>query len=323
MSKACPWLLTLSCITLGPGCYGNFVDHWGSGAAGQTETSTSASASASTPSASTATPDSWGASTDVTEGASTGVTTFLPTGGPPGPMDPSTTSGTVTSTGDTPAPGTTAGEEPPGMGCPNSDPFLARTVFVTARIFNSQLRPKDWNWEDNENGAERGDVLCQCVATNAGLAGSFAAWLSDDYTSIRTFIESQHPAVSTWNFVDSNNNCIADSWSQFISGSLTSPIVLTERKTILADWSTKYAWTGTFDIGITSTFNCQNWTGSGAGTVGDTRRSGPGWSALIECPDDIRNCFEGTCGAPRHLYCIQLDGAPVEMDERCIDLEGG
>jgi hypothetical protein len=289
-----PEFTLVSFLALSPGCYGNFVYGSDSGAAGETQPSSVAG-------------------TAFGEDITTVVTsTTVP------PMEesvgPSTSPDTDPSTENTPDPGVTTDGAPQGIGCSNKSHPLARTVFVTNATYNGNLTPSLWDWRPTENGAMRGDVLCQCAATNAGIPGRFVAWLGDTNRSIRLSIEVAHSDVWSWHFVDTNGNCIAESWPDFAGGRLQTPIWRNEQKDILPAWQARFTWTGTTDDGDNTFMNCFNWTGSGLlglgrGLVGDWRRSGPGWSGLSECLDG--DCDMGRCDAFRHLYCIQTSTNPV------------
>ena len=309
MITANPSFRILSCIALSQGCYGNIVSGSGSGAVGETATNP-------------------GASTAVGGGSTTttGTSSF-------GPADPSTSSELESSAGTNP--GTTTDNEPMSMGC--SDPIhdARRTVFVTAGIFKGDLRSPYWEWGFNENGARRGDIICQCAAAQAGLPGKFIAWLSNADTGedwvgdgdVRDFIEDNNNDEGSWSFVDTKNYCIAESWTNFIDGSHERPVQRDEHGNLIPDMSTRYAWTGSTASGEATISTCNSWSDASPfsfGTIGEWRLSSSQWSASAAC--DFSDPTPCACDRSRHLYCIQTSENTVpatELHQGCLPGNGG
>jgi hypothetical protein len=155
-------------------------------------------------------------------------------------------------------------------------------VFVTEQEFTGDL-----------GGLQGADDKCQAAASNAGLSGTYKAWLSDSSTSVAArFVNPVGPYVLT------DGNQIAGSWADLTDGGLARPIDINERGVNTVGFS---VWTYTIADGsaVSSGDNCSNWTLSGSdisGENGNPHRSDVRWS--LE-PGTVR------CDAPLSLYCFQ------------------
>jgi hypothetical protein len=174
-----------------------------------------------------------------------------------------------------------------GGGC---DAGATLTVFVTSHQFSAAL-----------GGLAGADTLCQTAATNAGLKGTFVAWLSDD----------SHNAVSricptTAPFVLVDGTTVAIGVAGLTSNQLQHAIDETETgqaapltPTACNDGELA-VWTGTEYTGSGQPgFNCQNWTSTSAnadGVVGYAQATSGAWTY---------GC-SGTpiCNGIASLYCI-------------------
>ena len=79
-------------------------------------------------------------------------------------------------------------------------------------------------YDGNLGGLAGADAKCDLLASNAGLTGTFRAWLSDGIDSPDTrFLKAGNPYV----LVD-NTTVIASDWTDLTSGSIQAPINLTE-----------------------------------------------------------------------------------------------
>jgi hypothetical protein len=151
-----------------------------------------------------------------------------------------------------------AGQWTPDEECPfvcagNACGMSRRHVFVTSQAFVG----------GSLGGLTGADDACRTLATAAGLASSWAAWLSDDTTSPATrFPQDVGPYV----LVD--GTIVADNWADLTSGTLRHPIDLTETGTTpafvaTAPCSGKFpVWTNTRPNGseFTQGFDCGDWS---------------------------------------------------------------
>ena len=131
-------------------------------------------------------------------------------------------------------------------------------------------------------GLKIADCACQVMATNAGLAmppsGKYVAWLStaaNDMTcritgATNPLINCPIPAGGP-RWIDTQGSVIANGFAGLFSGTLMSPLNVTENKTTLMG----NVWTGTNSNGTTASTvaagatDCTGWTAAGSGTVGD------------------------------------------------------
>jgi hypothetical protein len=155
-------------------------------------------------------------------------------------------------------------------------------VFVTSQQYAGNL-----------GGLAGADAKCQLLASNAGLCGTFMAWLSDSRTSASTRLShSSNPYV----LVD-GTTMVAPNWTGLLSsGGPVNPILKDERGMV---HSSTDVWTNTTPSGDISSASCGDWTSAsttaGVGQVGDATRTDNGWTQLIL--DD--------CSGSASLYCMQ------------------
>jgi hypothetical protein len=169
---------------------------------------------------------------------------------------------------------------------------VTQRVFVTAQQFSI-----------SEVGSlANADKLCQTAATNAGLGGTFVAWLSDDQTSAMDRI---CPTSAPFVLVD-GVTLVTKGTSGLTSGTLLHAIDETETghsapTSPTACGDTRLAvWTGTESTGMgQASYNCQGWTSSAAnadGVVGFAQATNGSWTY---------GCSGMVCGGTASLYCIQ------------------
>lgn len=164
---------------------------------------------------------------------------------------------------------------PPGVGC-------NKIVFVTSSTQRA-----------NFGGLAGGDAICNNLAGQIGLPGTYLAWLSDSTSSPSTrFTRSTLP------YVLPNGDTVADNYTDLTSGTLARPIDRVEFGLLFSDFPG--VWTGTNPDGTpTNGFgDCLGWTSQSAtvfGAFGMAEDTDPGWTA------------EGAdaCSSFKHLYCFQ------------------
>ena len=103
-----------------------------------------------------------------------------------------------------------------------------------------------------------GDAICQSLAADAGLEGTFKALLSSNTVDARDRITTDGP----WTRVD--KVLVADNKSDLFDGTLNAPINLTETG---ASLSTN-VWTGSNADGTTYAKTCSGWTDEGGAQDG-------------------------------------------------------
>ncbi|MCA9716651.1 MAG: hypothetical protein H6713_41495 [Myxococcales bacterium] len=154
-----------------------------------------------------------------------------------------------------------------------------RVVFVTSGVYTGEL-----------GGLAGADALCQRVADEAGIAGTFAAWLSgpEEAASARL-----RPASSPYVLVD--RTIVADDWGDLVDGALRVPIELDE----LGATEHGDVWTGTLIDGATSPDgDCDGFRSASAslrGLCGSAASDEAAWTenSLPRCTTRL------------HLYCVQ------------------
>ncbi len=174
-------------------------------------------------------------------------------------------------------------------------PIIPKTVFVTSTIHNGDL-----------GGLTGADAQCQSLADNAGLSGTYLAWLSDDTDSPSTRF-----AQSTGPYARVDGVVIANDWADLTDGALQAPIRVDQNGNTVFPMPPVVvplaAWTGTFATGLPVDAmgpgpTCENWTMSagaphffGIGQVGNTQSTSTAWSdaTSLRCSDRGRlYCFE-------------------------------
>jgi len=148
----------------------------------------------------------------------------------------------------------------------------------------------------NVNGLVGADAICQTLASNAGLSGTFKAWLSTTTTSAASRLtHSTHP----YRLVD--GTLVANDWTDLTDGSISVSIHETESGASVAG---EFAWTNTNADGSADAYDCAGWTSSSAsdlGEVGSTADTTAMWTkrAPYYCDGSLFG------GVLRGLYCIQ------------------
>ncbi|HEY2386981.1 MAG TPA: hypothetical protein VGK30_08475 [Candidatus Binatia bacterium] len=184
----------------------------------------------------------------------------------PGPLTPTPTSATPTRT-PTPIPTATA--------------HLNR-VFVTSSLHAA-----------NFGSAAQADTVCQAVATNEPLAGTYVAWLSDGASLASSRLGAAR------GFVRMDGKPFADQVSDITAGKILNTVHLTEQGNTVSGTTTP-VWTGTNADGTLAADTCLDWTSTGAGAAGLSGRTEGGvvsWTSRDSA----------ACNATRRLYCFQTD----------------
>lgn len=158
-----------------------------------------------------------------------------------------------------------------------------KRVFVSSTRHKGNMAPT--------GGLAGGDAICQGLADNAALGGTWTAWLSTDSVDARDRI-SDHPY-----FLVDGVTQVATGVADLTDGVLNNSIEQTEFGAITMD---KVVWTGTSSTGLAALSNCQNWTTSAPfgpiGAIGLANVASNGsWTN-----DRTEGCF-----FEQRLYCFE------------------
>ena len=169
-------------------------------------------------------------------------------------------------------------------------PFEGALVFVTSV-----------GYPGNFGGLAEADAICQELAENAGLTGTWTAWLSDDNTDARDRIPDEGP----YKLLDLNQTIVADDLADLTDSSLDAPIILDEN----GELPFTDVWTGTQPDGTRTVSNCSNWTNAEDGypcTEGDPDCGTKGGSddTSGEWTEFVEDEFLGFCSATHSFYCF-------------------
>ena len=160
-----------------------------------------------------------------------------------------------------------------------------KIVFVTGSRYGSNL-----------DGLYGADQICNEAATNAGLPGSYRAWLS---TSLVDAIDRLTPGAGPYELVDGTTVALDN--ADLADGTISAAISLTQSGNPVANPAD--VWTGTNPSGTVVSpsdelgYTCMDWAGAGSSTAffGDATADNGAWTyaEILEC------------GESAHLYCFQ------------------
>ena len=179
----------------------------------------------------------------------------------------------------------------PADGCDDQCLRDSMFVFVTSTTHTGDL-----------GGLLGADAICNQLAYDAGLPGTYMAWLgsSVEGTPSSRFTPSAAPYV----LVD--ETVVADNWSDLVDASIDAPISLTELGTpaptsIDVCGSTQVVWSGANPFGdlAADSDRCADWTDSaGQASWGDASAMTSGWANF---------CFSTapSCDLAVPFYCFQ------------------
>lgn len=190
--------------------------------------------------------------------------------------------------GDAPAcPTTCANQSECGAGtlCVAGDCIDARIVFVSSVAVNG-----------NTGGIAGADLVCQALASQAGLPGTFHAWLS--LTTNHASSRIAHATVPYVMLVDGMPGTkVADDWTDFTDGTLDAAIIRTETGELVTQ---DFAWTNTQPSGNAphDVVSCQGWTSGDSGQIGIV-----GMTTAVD--SSWAFALNRGCDAMHSLYCVQ------------------
>ena len=151
-----------------------------------------------------------------------------------------------------------------------------KIVFVTSDTFTGDF--------GSDSDA---DVLCQIRAQNAGLAGSYRAWLSGS-------AGPSSQKVADARYVRTDGRTVANSRADFLDGSIANPINLDA----VGNAHSGDVWTGTLADGSASDRTCSQWT------IGDTTERGVcGSTAFVD--GRWTDNLVPSCSTRLRLFCLE------------------
>jgi hypothetical protein len=160
----------------------------------------------------------------------------------------------------------------------------ARRVFVSSQTYDGKL-----------GGHSGADSTCQTLATNAGLGGTWLAWISDSTSS-----PNKRFTKATVAYRRLDGALVAANWTALASGdTLGSPIDLDETGASLASATSDAAktWTATATDGTSDTDSCTQFTAStSSGEVGSCTSVNNAWTVAS---------MTEPCSAAHHVYCFE------------------
>jgi cysteine-rich repeat protein len=173
-------------------------------------------------------------------------------------------------------------------GCSDTCTLEARIAFTTSTMHAGDL-----------GGLAGADAICNMLAQDAALPGTYMAWLSAGAESPSTrFIQSTVP------YMTPDGNKVADDWADLIDGSLDFAVGRTESgaptpdTTAMCGGSARIARTGTTEFGTPGPSTCVDFSSGMAmdmGLVGRSASNMAQWS----------NCGEIACDVLLPIYCFQ------------------
>lgn len=166
----------------------------------------------------------------------------------------------------------------------------SKRVFVTSTCHLGSL-----------GGLGGADAMCQVAAADAGLSGTFTAWLSDAHDG--PAVRLSHESVP---YVLVDSSVVARDWEDLVDGEITTPINFDETGTPVTGDCGSRVWTNTSAVGTPAVsdaleFACYEWTlslFSRWGLLGDAMTTGPGWT-------DGGAFGLQRCSSTARLYCVE------------------
>lgn len=152
-------------------------------------------------------------------------------------------------------------------------------------------------YSGNLGGTSGADAKCKDAAINAGLAGSYKAWIATSTESADAHIGT----ASGW--VRTDGKIFARSKADFVAGRHHYPLRVSETGVDLL--TARTAWTGALMTGAATANTCSNWTSIAtgtSGTAGEPHTGGTMWSSFST----------SGCTGLKSLYCLGVDRvAPI------------
>ena len=170
--------------------------------------------------------------------------------------------------------------------CTTACKLAFKRVFVTSVEYNGDL-----------NGTAGADNKCEALAKQAGLSGTFMAWVSESQDSSAP--AQRFATQSAGPYVKVDGEKVADSWTDLVDGTLDSPIDVFE--TGLPASGEPEVWTNVTGAGIEDAGNkaeCADWQSPNLleGAIGLWAKTDVFWTDS----NQTRNCTD-----TKRLYCFE------------------
>lgn len=166
------------------------------------------------------------------------------------------------------------------------------TLYVIAakKVFQTSTH----NYNGNLGGLSGADSKCQTAANNAGLSGTYTAWLSTSSVDAKN-------RISDGFYVRTDGVTVAMDKKDLIDGTLINAISKDEYGADGVDWPT---WTGTDAYGVKiASKHCSDWTSSSSGVngrIGDRTAISSIWT-----DDYDASGWSGCATTFGRIYCFQ------------------
>jgi hypothetical protein len=150
-------------------------------------------------------------------------------------------------------------------------------VFVTSTASNARL-----------GGVAGADARCAAIAGDAGIGGTWVAWLSIEGGPHAV---DRVTSIGPWHTI--SGGIVAANKGALVGGTLARPI---DRDENGADVPPSHVWTGSGPDGRYLTNDCDRWTPGGSrGRVGATDQTTAAWTSTTTI----------NCGLLARLYCFE------------------
>jgi hypothetical protein len=164
-----------------------------------------------------------------------------------------------------------------------------RRMFVTTGQFTGNLKAAG----GAADGVAGGDAICNREAGEAGLPGTFRAWLSTSTLAAKDHVAARGP----WFLVDGTESF---SGASPVDGPRWFPNVTAQGKVL---FNFDEAWTGTASNGLRSPdgSGCKDWASDAAADLGGVGSisSSSEWTAKVIAPTTK------ACNLSAHIYCFE------------------
>jgi hypothetical protein len=174
-------------------------------------------------------------------------------------------------------------------------PFASdgKKVFVTSVTGTGDLG--GWPQSDGETGLLAGDAICNSLADDASLTGTFVSWISDDTTDAKDRITSDGPWVRL------DGMLVAEDKAGLVSGELNAPVNQDEYGSYLGvQGVSPDVWTGTNEFGVVFAVGvtCSDWADGSDGVSSF-------YGKLVSSSGSWTKDSSVTCDGSRRLYCFE------------------
>jgi cysteine-rich repeat protein len=180
-----------------------------------------------------------------------------------------------------------------GDGCADDCAFTERRVFVSSITVHGDF---DSNLDNTAQllGLDLADARCNALADDAGLAGTYKAWLSDSQTSPKDRFDTTF--TGRYILLDGGYSIIATGWADLTDGTLAHELEVDENGEVV--WG-ELMWTNTGTDGARlSDSHCNGWTSrlaSDSTAVGVSGHTDADWT------DAVAN----SCAGVLRFYCFE------------------